>query len=232
MSFSRLGLVILVGLFVLSINLISQASDQETNKFVCGTVHPDTMLKQLQEAIQRGEVPDYRLYPPPTVGEFTPVDHDLIVPKTPVTPADLFLYEDTNRRLVNSFSFGTLRNLMVDAANALIARDGDQWDFLAYFCAFEPHAASQIGAAFYTSVKNNVAGIGLSIFDIHGTLNLSGTKVQGQVMMWDIAGWDADSSDMADYSQLVLGQEFEHRWGMFLPITDSSVITIPPNRAS
>src|SRR3989304_10445223 len=160
MSFSRLVLVSLTGLLVLGLCLAAQAAEKQTKDFVCGTVHPDTMLKQLQEAIQRGEIPDYSLYPPPTVGEFTPVDHDLILPKTPGTPADLFLYEDTNKKLVNAFSFSQLRTLMVQAANALIARDGDQWDFIAYFCAFEPHAASQIGAAFYTGVKNNVSGIG------------------------------------------------------------------------
>jgi hypothetical protein len=207
-----------------SLSLTAKAAEKETEDFVCGTVNPDTMLKQLQEAIQRGEVPDYSLYPSPPVGEFTPLDHDLIVPKTPVTPADLFLYEDTNKRLVNPFSFNQLHNLMVQAANALIARDGDQWDFIAYFLAHEPHAASQIGAAFYTGVKNNVSGIGQSIYDIHGSINLAGSKVQGMVMMWNIAGWDADSSDMADYTQLVMGQEFEHRFGMFLDPTDNGLI--------
>ena len=225
MSFSRLVLVSLTGLLVLGLCLAAQAAEKETKDFVCGTVHPDTMLKQLQEAIQRGEIPDYSLYPPPTVGEFTPVDHDLIVPKTPVTPADLFLYEDTNKKLVNAFSFSQLRTLMVQAANALIARDGDLWDFIAYFCAFTPHAASQGGAAaFEYNIQNAVSGLGLNSFDIHGTIGLAGSKVQSFVMMYEIAGWDAESTDLADYSQLVLGQEFEHRWGMFLPITDNGII--------
>jgi|GEM_PF-2668479 len=223
MNFRALIFLSTVGLLLLSLGLTAAAAEKETKDFVCGTVHPDSMLKQLQEAIQRGELPDYRLYPPPPVGEFTPISHDLIVPKTPVTPADLFLYEDTNKRLVNAFNFSQLQALMVNAANALIARDGDQWDIIAYFLAHEPHAASQIGAAFYTGVKNDVSGIGQSIYDIHGSIGLAGTNVQGMVMMWNIGGWDADSSDMADYTLLVMGQELEHRFGMFLASTDNGL---------
>lgn len=224
MSFSRLGLVSLTGLLVLVSSLSAQASDQETNKFVCGTVHPDTLMKQLQEAVARGEMIDHSLYPPPPVTKFSPVSHDSITPKTPIVPADFFLYEDSASRLVNSFSSTALFNLMTKAANALIARDGDQWDFIAYWCSFVPHQASQIGAAFYLPIKNNVFGLGLSTFDNHGFYGLSGSKVQGYVQMWDVAGWDAESTDLADYTQLVLGQELEHRWGMFLPTTDNGII--------
>ncbi|OGC76826.1 MAG: hypothetical protein A2Z27_06225 [candidate division Zixibacteria bacterium RBG_16_50_21] len=215
---------VLLLLTALNVCPLTYAVEEETNEFECGTIHPREEMRLWEEAIARGEI--ILVTPPkPGIPRIQPASHDSLTPKTPVTPKDFFLYEDTNRRLVNPFSFSSLRSLMVQAANALIARDGDQWDYLAYFCAFEPHAASQIGAAFYSGIKNSVTGLGdLGVFDAHASLSLSGSKSQGFVMMWNIASWDADSSDLANATHLVLGQEFEHRWGMFLFDTDNGVM--------
>jgi len=200
---------------ILSFSLVSTAADSEVVKFECATVHPDTLMQQLREAVWRGEMIDHTLFPPPPVTKVSPLSHDSLTPKTPIEPADLFLYEDSASLLLTNFSNGALFNLMTKAANKLIARDGDQWDFIAFWVNFTPH--HQVGAAFYLGMKNDVDGIGESIFDNHGFFGLSGTKVQGYVMMWNMASWDTDSSDLAHFTQVVMGQEFEHRYGMFLP---------------
>src|SRR5574341_2110862 len=206
---------LLAVVLTLSFCLSIHATNQELNKFECGTVHPDTLMRQLREAVLRGEMIDHSLYPPPPVTKATPLSHDSLTPKTPVEPTDIFLYEDATGLLLTDFTLGQLVDLMTDAANQLIARDGDQWDFIGFFVNFVPH--HRIGGAFYLGLKNNVDGIGLRHFDGHGFFGLSGTKVQGYEMMWNIASWDADSSDLADFTHLVLGQEFEHRFAMFLP---------------
>lgn len=212
----------LAGLLALGLSLTAQAAEQEANKFVCGTIHPDTLMKQLGEAVARGEMIDQTLYPAPAVTKFAPRSHDSLAPKTPITPADMFLFEDSAGLLLTNFSDGAAFGLMTKAANALIARDGDQWDFISFFTNFTPHHT--IGAAFYLFMKNNVDGLGLGFFDNHGFFGLSGTKVQGYVMMWNMASWDAVNSDRADFTHLVLGQEFMHRFGMFLPATDNGLI--------
>lgn len=195
--------------------VVSQAADSEVNKFECATVHPDKLRQQLQEAVWRGEMIDRSLIPPPPVTKVAPLSHDSLAPKTPIEPEDLFLYEDKLSLLLTNFSNGQLFTLMTDAANKLIARDGDQWDNIAFWVNFEPN--HKLGAAFHLGIKNDVDGIGDIIYDRHSLFGLSGTKVQSYVMMWDMAEWDADSSDLAHFTQVVMGQEFEHRWGMFLP---------------
>src|SRR4030067_1253330 len=201
--------------FIASFGLVSQAAESEVVKFQCGTVHPDTMMRQYQEAIWRGEIPDRSLFPPPPVTKVAPLSHDSLTPKTPIEPEDLFLYKDATSLLLTNFSDGALFALMTDAANDLIARDGDQWDIIAFWVNFTPH--HQLGAAFHLGITNDVDGIGRNIVDFHGALGLSWTKVQSYVMMWNMASWDADSSDLAHFTQVVMGQEFEHRFGMFLP---------------
>src|SRR3990172_8886313 len=110
--------------FIASFGLVSQAAESEVVKFQCGTVHPDTMMRQLREAIWRGEIPDHSLYPPPPVTKVSPLSHDSLTPKTPIEPADLFLYEDKFSLLLTNFSDGALFNLMTNAADSLITRDG------------------------------------------------------------------------------------------------------------
>lgn len=230
---NRYFLSFLISLVViLNFSLVSTATDSEVVKFECGTVHPDTLMRQLREAVLRGEIPDRSLYPPPPVPNVVPLSHDSLTPKTPIEPADLFLYEDKFSLLLGNFSNGQLFSLMTDAANKLIARDGDQWDFIAFWVNFTPN--HQLGSAFHLGITNDVDGIGRNIVDFHGSLGLSGTKVQSYVMMWNMASWDADSSDLADFTQVVMGQEFEHRFGMFLPdLNDGRVLQgddiAPPN---
>jgi hypothetical protein len=213
-----------VGLLFFSLSLTASAAEKETKDFVCGTLHPDSVLKQYQEAIQRGEVPDKSLLPAPRVGNLAPVDHDSITPKIPVTPADLFLFEDTNHRMVNPFNTSILLNLMVEAANALIARDGDLWDIIAFYCAFTPHEASQSSVlAFYIGVKNNVSGIGLSSFNNHGSFGLAGSKAQGVEMQYGIASWDGNTSELGDLTEMVVAHEFQHRFSVFWAPTDNGL---------
>jgi len=195
--------------------VVSQAADPEVVKFECGAIRSDKLNQMIREAVLRGEMIDHTLYPPPPVAKAAPLSHDSLTPKTPIGPEDFYLYEDKLSLLLTDFSSTALFTLMTDAANQLLARDGDQWDNIAFWVSFRPH--HKLGAAFHLGIKNDVEGIGDPLYDFHGSLGLSGTKIQSYVMMWEMASWDADSSDLAHFTQVVMGQEFEHRWGMFLP---------------
>jgi len=154
---------------------------------------------------------------------------DLPAPAAPGPPArcltgeQIFLYEDTDQVLLTNFSSAQLSTLMTDAANSLLATWGDNYDFIGYWLSFAPHHT--IGAAFYNLVSNDVTGIGNvgepigepTIFDRHADLGLAGEKIQGRVMMWDIASWAPGDGPDAEFTRMALGQEFEHRFAMFLP---------------
>jgi len=218
---------IFIGILLIVVSFVpSWAGENQPWPFVCGTLSPQEEDSLIREAVARGELPVYNPWPVPPPAKFAPNSHDVITPKLPVTAADLFLFEDAAGILVNPYTDGQLKALMTSAANALIARDGDQWDFIVFFNSFVSDPTYFPAAfAFYSSIKNDVTGIGdFGIFDTHALLGLSGTKVQGFVEMFDIPnGWDGDSSDFADATHLILGQELEHRWAMRLFDTDNGV---------
>ncbi len=184
------------------------------HNFVSGTVHPDEFNRMFWESVERGEIPD-------------PADREIpdVTPREDwggiaagggvpaVTADDLFLFEDVGDVLSNPFSFGMVQNIMTNAANAVMTTHGDNFDFVAFFLSFPPDPGSQIGGAFYSPVENDVGGIGLGISDNRAALGIAGDNVEGFVMMWNQANW---STSAQSFTQLVLGQEFEHRFGMFL----------------
>ncbi|HYN63906.1 MAG TPA: hypothetical protein VES36_04820, partial [Candidatus Limnocylindrales bacterium] len=145
----------------------------------------------------------------------------------PVVMADdLFLYPDSASLLLTSFSDEDLIGLMTDAANALLSQRGDEFDFVAFWLNFEPDHL--IGAAFYLPIFNDVLGIGDvgaavgqpgPTFDLRSALGLAGEQVEGYVMMWNIDSgfWAPGAGPAADFTRLAMGQEFEHRYAMFLP---------------
>ena len=126
-------------------------------------------------------------------------------------PADIFPFEDSNSVLLSDFTDGQLFSLMIDATNAVLASHGDNFDFVAFFLNFVPH--HQIGGAFYAGIENNVRGIGLGIFNSRASVGVAGDHVEGWVMMWNQANWPLGPGNI---TQLVFGQEFEHRFGVFL----------------
>ena len=140
-----------------------------------------------------------------------------------LTREQIFLYEDTDSVLVTNFTNEQLGTIMTDAANSLLATWGDNYDFIGYWLSFAPDHT--IGAAFYNLVSNDVTGIGdvgepigePTIFDRHADLGLAGEKIQGRIMMWDIASWQQGNGPAAEFTRMALGQEFHHRFAMFLP---------------
>lgn len=187
--------------------------------FECGTVGIDDSLKQFQAAVAAGEIPDPATKKLPNVAPRSwfggPAGGVAGGGIPTVTSDDIFLYEDTSQVLLSNFGFGQLTNLMVDAANDLLAIHGDNFDFIGYFLNFVPD--HQIGGAFYQPIFNDVQGIGLGQSNLRNAYGLASTEIEGLVMMWNQINW---GTGQFSTTQLVLGQEFEHRFGMFLsPLT-------------
>jgi fibronectin type 3 domain-containing protein len=179
----------------------------------CGLKSPEETVAAVQEAVEAGLVESsedrlrWALAPATTLrGGAGAIG--------PLGPDDVFLYEDSEDVLRRFFFDGELFVLMFQAANDLVAVHGDQYDFICYSLSFEP--THEIGTAFYLQVFNDVSGLGNTTFDNRGDFGLSTNTIQGLVMMWEIDDWDSGAGSVADFTRLVLGQEFEHRFAMFL----------------
>ncbi|MCH9033456.1 MAG: hypothetical protein IID42_03010, partial [Planctomycetes bacterium] len=184
---------------------------------VCGYRSPDEWRAAFQTAVERGEIPDPALTSPPAVAPRANRAGGGACAPVPQT-SDIFLFEDSAGTLLTNFSEGQLDSLMTSAANALLVAEGDNFDFIGFWVSFVPH--HQIGAAFYRGIENNVAGIGLPIFNDRPFIGLAGDNVEGYIMMWNINDglWaPGTAGNFASFTRLVLAQEIEHRWGVFLP---------------
>ncbi len=189
--------------------------------FDCGFREPAYWLEEIRKGVQRGEIADPRTRILPQLPPAQPAGS----PQQCLTPEHIFPYEDTNELLLTNFSSAELTNLMVEAANSLLATHGDIYDFIGFWVNFDPDHL--IGAAFYKLISNDVEGIGdvgsaigqSPIFDIHDELGLAGEALQGMIMMWNInkSLWQPGTGGNATFTRMALGQEFEHRFGMFLP---------------
>jgi hypothetical protein len=189
----------------------------------CGYRSPREWNEAIRAAVARGEIRD-------------PATREL--PELPVTKAHapaalsssgclssahVFPFEDQNQVLLTNFSDAQLVDLMIDAANALLAAHGDLYDFVGFWTNFDPHHT--LGAAFYVAIANNVLGLGdpstlgTPIFDHHAAVGLAGQKIQGFVMMHNVdsAYWEGGSAPGADFTRLAIAHEFEHRYATFLP---------------
>ena len=190
-------------------------------EFDCGFRGPDWWLDEIRKGVERGEITDPRTRPLPEL----PAPAPRLAVTECLTPEHIFPYEDTDQILLTNFSTAQLSALMVDAANNVLATHGDQYDFIAYWVNFVPD--HKIGAAFYKLVSNDVLGIGDvgapigedPIFDLHRDIGLAGERIEGMVMMWNInnPSWQPGDGGNADFTRLALGQEFEHRFALFLP---------------
>lgn len=182
--------------------------------FVDGTEAPNEFLRTWQAAIAGGEVPDpaQKILPKRAPRVAFGGVAGATVPQ--VTASDIFAFEDTNDLLATTnFSQGTLFNLMSSATNAVTAAFGDNFDFVGFFLNFTPHHT--VGAAFYLGIENDVSGLGqdLGLFNNRQGFGIAGDNIEGWVMMWNQASWE---TGYFTFTQEVLGQEFEHRFGMFL----------------
>ena len=188
----------------------------------CGFGASGNWLQAFREAVQRGEVidPATRVLPdlPPPIALAGQ-------PARCLTREQVFPFEDTDQLLLTNFSSAQLTALLVDASNSLLASWGDNFDFIGFWVNFDPD--HQIGTAFYKLVSNDVTGIGNvgevigegPTFDIHADLGLAGERIQGMVMMWNINSgtWQTGNGPAAEFTRMALGQEFEHRFALFLP---------------
>jgi hypothetical protein len=188
----------------------------------CGFHGLDTTRAEIADAVARGVIDDPASRTVPNV------------PHVPTLPADgvrcvtrehIFTYEDSERLLADLYDPAELYDLMVDAANALIAAHGDEFDFVGFWTNFDPGLL--LGTAFYFQVSNDVLGIGDAgelvggdpIFDRHDELGLAGTRVQGLINMWNVNSpyWATGDGDDAAFTRLTIGHELMHRFGIFLP---------------
>ena len=178
----------------------------------CGFQSQDKVRAALSAAIAAGQIEDPAKKVLPVVRPRTVRGGVAAVQGAPiVTPDDLYFFEDTGGLLLTNFSDGQLFNMMADATNAVLVDHGDNFDFIGFFLNFVPD--HQIGGAFYLGLENDVTGIGRPPFNQRAALGVAGANVEGWVMMWNQASWSPGS---ATITQLVLGQEFEHRFAMFL----------------
>lgn len=185
--------------------------------FDCGYQSPEKAVAAIHEAVRRGEIADPSKKALPPLGGGVALTDRPPCSSTP-TVADIFLFQDTARVLLTSFSNGQLFDLMTSGANAVIAANGDNYDFIAFWVNFVPN--HQLGAAFYLGLFNDVSGIGNTPYNNRASFGLASTEVEGYVMMWNIdtGYWQPGTvGNSASFTRLVLAQEFEHRFGMFLP---------------
>ena len=183
-------------------------------KLDCATAEPNQWLAAFRAAVDRGEIHDPRIQPWP---QLPPPQPQPAGPPACLTPEQIFLFEDTNSILVTNFTDQQLFLLLLQAINTLLASEGDNYDFIGFWLNFQPHHT--IGTAFYAGIQNDVMGIGLDLFDFHAKAGIPGERLQGVIMMWDVNAsfWQPGDGPEADFTRLVLGQEFEHRFAMFLP---------------
>ena len=214
MSRSREGSVVLVALAVTCLQAAQAGDDVSLPARTCGTVRPEQWLADFRAAVDRGEIPDPANQPLPVLPPGQP--RRAGAPSC-LTREHIFPFEDTNGVLLTNFTELQAFVLLLNATNTLLATHGDNYDFVGFWLNFAPHHT--IGTAFYAAVQNDVSGIGLDIFDNHDQFGLAGKKLQGGVMMWNVNSsfWQPGDGPEADFTRLVLGQEFEHRWAMFLP---------------
>lgn len=194
----------------------SSATTQTIHEYSCGFRSAEDWVKSFQEAVRRGEIADPKTKRIPQVAPRIAMSNAPVVVPTPNTD-DIFLFEDSASVLLTNFSFGQLDSLMIDATNALLNEHGDNFDFIGFWVNYATHHT--VGAAFYLGIENDVTGIGLGTGNSRAQVGIAGDNVEGFVMMWNINSgfWQPGTASNANFARLVLGQEFEHRFGMFLP---------------
>ncbi len=189
--------------------------------FDCGYRSPAQWMADVAAATRRGEIPDPSSRAVPPIPAVRKLAGPPVAPC--LSPAHIFPFEDSDQVLLANYSNAQIVNLMVEAANSLMAVHGDIYDFVGFWVNFVPHHT--IGTAFYKFIENDVSGIGdpstvgTPIFNLRPQLGLGGENIEGFVMMYNInsSTWQPGAGPPADFTRLALGQEFEHRFAMFLP---------------
>lgn len=198
-----------------------EAAGTGSGHFECGYRPPQRWVEEVRAAVTRGEIPDpaTRVIPPIRRGQ--PRTGSGIMPC--LSPAHIFPYEDTNQILLTDYSTGQLIDLMVSAANDLMAAHGDIYDFVGFWLNFAPHHT--IGTAAYIGLENDVTGIGVQsavgteLFNRRVDFGVGGQNIEGFLITWNInwSSWQPGTGPGALMTRVALGHEFEHRFAMFLP---------------
>jgi len=198
-------------------------ADRPQEHLIDGTTTREEQEAAFRAAIEAGEIPDPSTKPLPQVAPRSYFGGVAGGGPKPITSGDIFLWEDEFDILAEpTHSDGARTNMMVDATNAVLKQYGDNFDFVGFFLSFHP--GQQFGAAYYQFIENDVSGIGTvsggNIFNSRPLYGIAGDHVEGFIMMWDIGDWSPsfcpDPTLQYCWTQLVLGQEFEHRFGLFL----------------
>ncbi len=200
--------------------LAGTAAIKEPNAFLGPEVILPDAVNQWQAAVAKGEVENPSLRKVAAVAPRAIPPEKLSAAKN-LTSCDIFSFEDTAGILVTpGYTDAQRDQLMFNAANALLTQHGDNFDFVGFWLNFEPaHTLidRQPSGAFYKHIENNVSGVGLSTFTNRSAFGLAGQNIEGLVMMWNVNNWTAGGAS----TRLILGQEFAHRFAMFLrPLLD------------
>ena len=183
----------------------------------CGYLPAGEWYPRLRAAVRSGERPDPRLTVPPAIPA---TGAAAAAPPTCVplpNESDIFIFEDTGNFFQAGHAFEDILVFLAEPANALLAAEGDKFDFVGFWLNFAP--AQQIGTAFYGALENDVSGLGSEAFNYRAAIGLAGDNVEGFVMMWNIntERWQFGAGHEAMFTRLVLAEEFQHRFGILLP---------------
>lgn len=190
-------------------------------QFECAYRSPQYWLDEIHAAVARGEIADpaTRVISPGLLGR--PRTRSATLPC--LSPAHVFPFEDTDEILLSDYSTGQLIDLLVRAANDLMAVYGDIYDFVGFWLNFAPH--HEIGTAAYISIENDVTGIGIpggvepALFNLRADLGVGGQNIEGMLITWNInlPKWQPGTGPEAFLTRVALGHELDHRFAMFLP---------------
>ncbi|MEA5113120.1 MAG: CARDB domain-containing protein [Geobacteraceae bacterium] len=98
----------------------------------------------------------------------------------------------------------------------------DDYDFLVIFSNFDYSMRDELTKGFYSSVKNDVLGIGKELFD-NSALYGSNGMLQGTIDMGNISSKVSDPLDPRFEETLgVLSHEISHRWSAYVSFRDQA----------
>ena len=201
--------------------------------YECMDRTPSEMMREYEERIASGSLPDPRKRALPTLPAIAPSSafgsqQGLSGPSPCMSPGQILLFEDTAGVLAapnGVLDDPTKYALFTQIANQILATHGDQFDFVNFWVNY---ATPPIGGAAgnYLPVSNNVNGIGDAYgngqptYDLHAQLGLAGSRIQGFMLFTKIGRpmWEAgNSGQYTDGTRLIINHEFLHRFGVFLP---------------
>jgi hypothetical protein len=108
-----------------------------------------------------------------------------------------------------------------EIAKEFIRNHADDYDFMIIFSNFEFAMPEAEAKAFYLGVRNDVQGIGKSIFD--ESASFGSNKLQGMIDMGNISNKVSDPADPRFEDTLdTLAHEQMHRWGASVRFKDAS----------